>query len=208
MSNRVARSIITLSVISALALTVQGCFEIAVGTAVVGSLSVTDRRTVGAQTEDKGIYLKGEKRIFALVGDNGHVNVTSFNRKVLLTGEVKDASMKAAVEREAAAIEGVQSVFNELEVTFISSFTSRSNDSFITGKIKAALVNSKEVYANSFKVVTEQGTVYLLGLVTQREGQIAAEIARNTSGVKKVVKLFEYITEEDLKKFADTMPKK
>ncbi|HYD61342.1 MAG TPA: BON domain-containing protein [Noviherbaspirillum sp.] len=180
----------------------QGCVEMAVGTAVVGTLAATDRRTFGAQTEDKTIVFKGETRIPNLVGSAGHVNVASFNRKVLLTGEVRDEAMKAAVEREVAAIEGVQSIVNDLEVAPLSSFSSRSNDSLITGKVKASFVDAKDLYANSIKVVTERGTVYLMGRVTQREGQLAAEVARGIGGVKKVVKVFEYITEDDLRQMA------
>jgi osmotically-inducible protein OsmY len=182
----------------------QGCVEMAVGTAVVGTLAASDRRTFGAQTEDKAILFKGETRIPNIVGNAGHVNVTSFNRKVLLTGEVRDEAMKAAVEREAAAIEGVQSVVNDIEIAPVSSFSSRSNDSLITGKVKAAFVDAKDLYANSIKVVTERGTVYMMGRVTQREGQLAADVARGVSGVKKVVKVFEYISEEDLRQLTKT----
>ena len=177
----------------------QGCVEMAVGSAVVGTLAATDRRTFGAQTEDKTILFKGETRVANLVGSAGHVNVASFNRKVLLTGEVRDEAMKAAVEREVGNIEGVQSVVNDLEVAGITSFTSRSNDSLITGKVKASFVDAKDLYANSIKVVTERGAVYLMGRVTQREGQLAAEVARGVSGVRKVVKVFEYISEDDLR---------
>jgi len=182
----------------------QGCVEMAVGSAVVGTLAATDRRTFGAQTEDKAILFKGETRIPRIVGDAGHVNVTSFNRKVLLTGEVRDEAMKAAVEREVAAIEGVQSIVNDLEVGMISSFSSRSNDSLITGMVKAAFVDAKDLYANSIKVVTERGTVYLMGRVTQREGNLAGDVARGVNGVKKVVKVFEYISEDELRQMTRT----
>lgn len=178
----------------------QGCVEMAIGSAVVGTLAATDRRTFGAQTEDKAILFKGETRVANLVGNGGHVNVTSFNRKVLLTGEVRDEAMKAAVEREVAAIEGVQSTVNDLEIAGTSSFTSRSNDSLITGKVKASFVDAKDLYANSIKVVTERGVVYLMGRVTQREGQLAAAVASGVSGVTKVVKVFEYISEDDLRR--------
>jgi osmotically-inducible protein OsmY len=182
----------------------QGCVEMAVGSAVVGTLAATDRRTFGAQTEDKAILFKGETRVPRVVGNAGHVNVTSFNRKVLLTGEVRDEAMKAAVEREVANIEGVQSIVNDLEIAPVSSFSSRSNDSLITGKVKAAFVDAKDLYANSIKVVTENGTVYLMGRVTQREGQLASDVARGVNGVKKVVKVFEYISEEDLRQMTRT----
>ncbi|MGV8891920.1 MAG: BON domain-containing protein [Burkholderiaceae bacterium] len=177
----------------------QGCVGIMVGGAVVGTLAATDRRTLGAQTEDKAIVVKGELRIPSLVGDAGHANITSFNRRVLLTGEVRDAQMKAAVEREAQQIEGVKTVINELEIAGPSSFTSRANDTLITGKVKASFVDARDMYANSVKVVTERANVYLMGRVTQREGDLAGSIAGGVSGVQRVVKVFDYITEEDLR---------
>lgn len=193
------RPLATLVLCSAVAVSLQGCVGMALGGAVVGTLAATDRRTLGAQTEDKAIIVKGETRIHRLVGDAGHVNVTSFNRKVLLTGEVRDDAMKQAVAREVSAIEGVQSVANELEVAGPSSFTSRSNDSLITGKVKASFVDAKDLQANSIKVVTERSVVYLMGRVTPQEGQMAAEVARGVSGVRKVIKMFEYISDEELK---------
>lgn len=183
----------------AVVISLQGCVELAIGTAVMGTLAATDRRTFGAQTEDKAIAIKGETRIPGIVGDAGHVNVTSFNRRVLLTGEVRDEQMKAAVEREIAAIEGVESIVNELAIAGTSSFTSRSNDTLITGKVKASFVDTRDLYANSIKVVTERGVVYLMGRVTQREGDLAGEVARGVGGVQKVVKIFEYISEDELK---------
>lgn len=196
---RAARPLAALVLCGALVTSLQGCVEMAVGTAVVGTLAATDRRTFGAQTEDKTILVKGETRVANLVGSAGHVNVTSFNRKVLLTGEVRDEAMRAAVEREVSNIEGVQSIVNDLEIGPVSSFTARSNDSLITGKVKASFVDAKDLYANAIKVVTERGIVYLMGRVTQREGQLAADVARGVSGVKKVVKVFEYISEDDLR---------
>jgi osmotically-inducible protein OsmY len=148
--------------------------------------------------------LKGEVRAANLVGDQGHVNVASFNRKVLLTGEVRDEAMKAAVEREIAGIEGVQSIVNELAVAGLASYTSRANDSLITSKVAASFVDAKDLFANSLKVVTERGTVYLMGRVTQREGDRAADIASGVSGVQKVVKVYEYISEDELKRLSTT----
>ena len=181
------------------AVTLQGCIEMAVATAAVGTMAASDRRTLGAQTEDKTIAVKGESRISQIVGDAGHVNVNSFNRKVLLTGEVRDEAMKAAVAREIAAVEGVLSVVNELVIGIPSSFSARSNDSLITAKVKASFIDAKDLFANSFKVVTERGVVYLMGRVTQREGDRAGEMARSTGGVQKVVKVLEYISEEELR---------
>lgn len=201
---RMARPLAALALCGAAITSLQGCVEMAVGTAVVGTLAATDRRTFGAQTEDKTIVFKGETRVANLVGDAGHVNVNSFNRRVLLTGEVRDEAMKAAVEREVANIEGVLSIVNDLEIAGVSSFTSRSNDSLITGKVKASFVDAKDLYANSIKVVTENGSVYLMGRVTQREGQRATDVARGVSGVRKVVKVFEYISEDDLRQMTRT----
>lgn len=185
----------------------QGCAGLLFGTAVVGTLAAADRRTLGAQTEDKAILLKGQSAANRVVGEAGNANVTSFNRKVLLTGEVRDEAMKAAVEREVSRIDGVQSVVNELAVMGPSSLTSRSNDTLITGKVKASFVDARDVFANSVKVVTERGTVYLMGLVTEREGQRAGEIASRVGGVQKVVKVFDYISEEELQRMSNVQDK-
>lgn len=176
----------------------QGCVQMAVGSAVVGTMAASDRRTLGAQTEDKTILLKGEHHAAKIVGDDGHVNVTSFNRKVLLTGEVKNQDVKLAVERDIAQIGGVLSVVNALNIEPVSSFGSRSEDTYITGKVIATLVDTKDIYVNSIKTVTEQNVVYLMGRLTEREAQIAAHVASQVGGVKKVVKLFETISEAEL----------
>jgi len=182
---------------SALLASLSGCFGLIVGAGVAGAVSAVDRRTLGAQTEDKSITVKGEMKMNQVVGSAGNVNVTSYNRRVLLTGEVRDEAMKQAAEREIRAIENVVGVINELEISGSSSFTSRSNDTLITTKVKTSLVDMKTVSANSFKVTTERGVVYLMGVVTQREGEIAANVAKGVSGVRRVVKIFEYISEED-----------
>jgi osmotically-inducible protein OsmY len=184
---------------AALLASLSGCVEMMVGSAVMGAVATADRRTLGSQTEDKAITVKAEFQVPKVVGENGHVNIASFNRKVLLTGEVKDEAMKAAVEAEVRKMAGVESISNELEIAGPASYTSRSSDALITTKVKASLVDMKTVSAVSFKVVTERGNVYLMGIVTQREGNIAADVARGVSGVQRVVKIFEYISEEDLK---------
>jgi osmotically-inducible protein OsmY len=186
------------------AISLQGCVEMMVGGAVMGSLAATDRRTFGTQTEDKTIVFKGESRVSKLIGEAGHVNVNSFNRKVLLTGEVRDEEMKQAVQREIGAIENVSSVVNELEVGLASSFASRSNDTLITGKVKASFVDAKDLFANSIKVVTERGNVYLMGVVTETEGARAAEVTRNVGGVQKVIKIFDYISEDELRRLSSS----
>lgn len=201
---RASRPMATIALCALVATGLQGCIEMMVGTAVVGTLAASDRRTFGAQTEDKTIVIKGENRIARLVGDSGHINVNSFNRKVLLTGEVRDEAMKAAVEREAAAIEGVNSVVNEVAVAGISSFGSRSNDVLLQGKIKASFVDARDLYANSVKVIVERGVVYLMGRVTEREAHLATEITRGVSGVEKVVRVFELIDDNELKELSKT----
>ena len=207
---RFRRPLAAVALCGTVAISLQGCVEMAVGTAVIGTLAATDRRTFGAQTEDKTILLKGEARVKRLVGDAGNVNVTSFNRKVLLTGEVRDEQMKAAVEREVADIQNVQSIVNELAIMPPSSLTSRSNDTLVTGLVKASFVDAKDIYVNAFKVVTERGVVYLMGRVTQREGQLAAEIASTTRGVQRVIKVFEYISDDEMRELtrtADSQPR-
>lgn len=189
-----------------LATTLTGCIEMAVGGVVVTALAASDRRTLGAQTEDRAIQLKAESRVSKLLGDNGHVNINSYNRKALLTGEVRDEQFKAAVEREVAGVEGVQSVVNEIAVMGSSGLAARSNDTLITGKVKASFVDAKDLFANSFKIVTERGTVYLMGRVTDREGRRAAEVAAGVPGVQRVVKVFEYISEDELKKMSTAKP--
>ncbi|MEX5745547.1 BON domain-containing protein [Massilia sp. X63] len=182
---------------TALAASLSGCVAMAVGGVATAALSANDRRTIGMQTEDKAINVKAEIKLQQLTGENGHINVTSYNRKVLLTGEVRDEAMKQAAEREVRAIDNVVSVINELEIAGPSSYTSRSNDALITTKVKASLVDKKTVSATAFKVTTERGVVYLQGLVTPREGNIAADVAKGVAGVNRVVKIFEYIAEED-----------
>lgn len=198
------RPLATVALCGVVMLSLQGCVEMVVGTAVMGTLAATDRRTLGAQTEDKTITVKAETRIPNIVGESGHVNIASFNRKVLLTGEVRDDQIKAAVEREVRTIEGVQSIVNELAIAGPSNYTARSNDALITGKVKASFVDEKQLFANSFKVVTERGNVYLMGRVTQREGDRAGEVTRGVSGVQRVVKVFDYISEDEMKQLTNS----
>ena len=184
---------------AALLTSLSGCVEMIVGGAVMGAVATADRRTLGAQTEDKTITVKAELRVPKIAGPDAHVNIASFNRKVLLTGEVANEAAKATVERDVRSIDGVQSIANELDISGPSSYTSRSSDALITTKVKASLVDMKTISATSFKVVTERGIVYLMGRVTEREGQLAADIARGVSGVQKVIKIFDYISEEELR---------
>lgn len=184
---------------AALLASLSGCFPLVVGGVAMGAVATADRRTLGAQTEDKSITVKAEVKLQNLGGDNGHINIASFNRKVLITGEVPDQRTKETAEREVRAIEGVQNVYNELVIAGPASYTSRSSDALVTTKVKASLVEMKTISAASFKVVTENGTVYLMGRVTQREGDVATDVTKSVAGVEKVVKLLEYITEEELR---------
>jgi osmotically-inducible protein OsmY len=184
----------------------SACVPLLVGGAAVGSaLVATDRRTSGAQLEDEGIELRSIGRINENLGSHVHVNVTSYNRQVLLSGEVPSAQDRQLVEQIVSRVDNVRSIANELAVLGASSLTQRSSDALITGKVKAAMVDSKDLFANAFKVVTERGTVYLMGRVTQREADRATEIARSTGGVQKVVRLLEIISEEELQR---TLPAK
>ena len=183
----------------------SACAPLLLGGAVVGtSMVVTDRRTSGTQLEDQANELKANTRVREAVGERGHVNTTSYNRIVLLTGEVAAESDKVAVEQAVAKIEGVRSVVNELAVMGSSSLANRSNDAVLTSKVKASFIDAKDVFANAIKVTTERSIVYLMGRVTEREANRASDIARGVPGVQKVVKVFEVITEAEL---ADLQPK-
>jgi osmotically-inducible protein OsmY len=182
-----------------------GCAPLVVGGAMVGgTLMLTDRRTSGAQIEDQAIELKAANRLREVFDERARVNVTSYNRMVLLTGEVPAEADRASAEQTVGKVENVRSIVNELAVLGASSLTSRTNDAVLSGKVKASFVDTKDLSANAFKVVTDRGVVYLMGRVTEREGNRAAEIARTVPGVSKVVKVLEPITEAEL---ADLAPK-
>jgi osmotically-inducible protein OsmY len=183
----------------------SACAPLLVGGAAVGSVMVfSDRRTSGTQLEDQAIELKAMNRIRDVVGERAHVNVNSYNRVALITGEVPSEADRGAVEQAVARVENVRSTINELAVMGSTSLTARSNDAILSSKVKATFVDAKDLLANAFKVVTERGTVYLMGRVTEREANRATELARSVSGVQKVVRVFEIITEAEL---ADMAPK-
>lgn len=199
---------VTVVCMAGLASVLSACVPLVVGGAAVGgALVATDRRTSGAQLEDEGIELRAIGRINENLGSRVHVNVTSYNRQVLLSGEVPSAQDKQLVEQIVSRVDNVRSVVNELAVLGASSLTQRSSDALITGKVKAAMVDSKDLFANAFKVVTERGVVYLMGRVTQREANRATEVARSTGGVQKVVRLLEIISEEELQRTLPQPPK-
>jgi osmotically-inducible protein OsmY len=184
----------------------SGCTPLVFGGAVVGGLVATDRRTSGTILEDEGIELRSNARLRDVLGERGHVNVTSYNRQVLLTGEVPTAPDRELVERTVSRVENVRAVVNELAVLGNSTLGQRSSDSLTTGKVKANLVDARDLSANAFKIVTERGTVYMLGRVTRREADRATEVVRGTSGVQRVVRVLEIISEEELQRLQPPPP--
>ena len=176
-----------------------GCFPLLLGGAMVGGTVVyTDRRTSGTQLEDEAIELKASNRLSKELGERARVSATSYNRLVLLTGEVSGEADKAVVARVVSGVDNVRSIVNEVTVVSAQPTNTQGTDAVITGKVKASLVDSKDIFAQSVKVVTERGTVYLMGRVTEREANRATEIARGVSGVDKVVRVFEVISEAEL----------
>lgn len=180
-----------------------GCAPLLIGGAMVGGVSVaTDRRTSATQLEDETIEIKAGARVREQLGDKVHINVNSYNRVALITGEARNEADRAEVERIAAGVENVTRVINEVAVTMHSSLSGRSNDVVIKGKVKAQLIDARDLISNAFYVVVERGEVFLMGRVTEREADRATDIARQVSGVKKVVRAFEIITEEELARIA------
>ena len=177
----------------------SGCFPLLLGGAVTGGVLVaSDRRTSGTQLEDNTIQLKSSNRISDNLGERVHVNVTSYNRQVLLTGEVPSEQDKQLVEKVVAGVENVRAVVNELAVLGNSTLTQRSSDTLVTSRVKANLVDARDLFANAFKVTTERGTVYLMGRVSQREANRATEVVTGTSGVQRLVRILEVISEDEL----------
>ncbi len=175
----------------------QGCMPMAMVGAGAAVVAFEDRRTSGAQVEDTSIELRTGNRIDDRYGDKAHVNVTSYNRYVLLTGEVTDEAARAEIEKIARGVPNVLGVTNDVQIAGISSMGSRSNDTYLTSKVKTRFLDSGKFNAIHVKVVTEAGVVYLLGMVTPKEAEDAVELARTTGGVRKVVKMFEYCKPED-----------
>ncbi len=186
---------------SALALgtlaTAQGCIPVIVGGTGVAVAMATDRRTSGTYVDDESIEWKANNRISDKLKDNVHANVTSFNRKVLLTGEAFNEASRDEAARIAAGVENVREVVNELRVAPTSSLSARNNDAYISSKIKTRFLDRTDFHVQHVKVVTEAQTVYLLGLVTRKEADAATQIARTTQGVNKVVRVFELISDEE-----------
>lgn len=192
----------TLILLAAFVPVLSGCFGAAAVGVGAGALAFADRRSVETQVADQGIEVRAGNRISEKYGSNTHVNVTSYNRTVLLTGEVPNAATKADVEKIVSEVPNVKAISNELQIAAASSLTARSNDTFITSKVKARFVDANTFAANHVKVVTEAGVVYLMGLVSQQEANAAVEIARTTGGVQKVVRVFEIISDAEAAKAA------
>jgi len=178
--------------IAAMGTQLTGCFTAAVGGAAAGASIATDNRTSGIYIEDENIEIKASQQIRKALGEEAHVNVTSYNLNVLLTGEAPTEAAKAEAERITQSVESVKNITNELVVGPKTSISDRANDTYITSKVKAKFLAEKNFSANDVKIVTEASVVYLMGIVKQREADIATEIARTTDGVAKVVKVFEY----------------
>lgn len=181
----------------------QGCVAVVATTAAGGGVLVAvDRRTNAAMLEDEGIELSAQNRIsenFKQYSDTMHLNVTSYNRNVLITGEVPSEEVKSGIEKFIKDTQNVRNVTNELVIAEPTSFGSRSNDTLITSKVKSRFIEARKFQPNWVKVVTENKVVYLMGIVNHKEAADATDIAAYTSGVDKVVKVFEYTDEADTK---------
>lgn len=190
-------SIAKLFVVLLIASQVTACGVLAVGGVVAGASVAADRRTPGVQAIDKGIELEAGNALAKRFGDNAHINVTSFNQKVLLTGEVKDADIKGEAGAYVKAMKNARSVFNELIIGPNSSYTARANDSYLESKIKTQMIFTDQLPSNSMAIVAEGSSVYLMGILTQNEAAIAKKVTSNTNGVKDVFAYFDIISEEE-----------
>jgi osmotically-inducible protein OsmY len=196
---RTLRTLIPAALAMAMGLgSLAGCAPLLLGGAAVGTLVAIDRRTSGAQLEDEGIELRAGARIRDTLGPRSHISITSYNRQVLLTGEVPSEADKQQAQQIVSQVENVKAIVNELAVMGNSSIAQRSADTLTTGKVRASFVDDRQLSASAFRVVTERGTVYLMGRVTQREADRATQIARTVGGVQRVVRVFEIISEQEL----------
>ncbi|MDB5896697.1 MAG: transport-associated protein [Ramlibacter sp.] len=199
MTRKVLSSLPLASLAAALlATSLAGCAPLILGGAAVGTaLMASDRRTSGAQIDDEAIELRSAARLREALGDRVHLNVTSYNRQVLLTGETPTEAMKHQAEQIVARVDNVRGIVNEIAVMAPTSLQQRSGDVLITGKVRASFVDASDLTANAFKVVTERGTVYLMGRVTAREAERGTSIARQIGGVQRVVRMFEVVSPEE-----------
>lgn len=192
--------VVAVALAASLAATLSACVPLVVGGAAMSAMVAVDRRTSGAQLEDEGIELRGASRLREAFGDRAHINITSYNRQVLLTGEVPSDAARQQAEQIISRVENVRTIVNELAPIQNTMLVDRSSDVLITGKVKASLVDAKDLHAGAFKVVTERGVVYLMGRVTQREAERATAITRQIGGVARVVRIFEVIGDDELRR--------
>jgi osmotically-inducible protein OsmY len=200
MTEQLKRQTLKLIVLGAGASTLSGCLPLVAGGMAGGAMVVADRRNPGTQAIDRGIQLEAESFLTKKYGDNIHVNVSVFNRRVLLTGETRTEAIKVSVEADIKNMKNVSTIFNEMIAAPISGLSARANDSYLTTRIKGAFVATEGVPSNSMKVITEASKVYLMGIVTDAEANRAVEIARSVPGVKQVTKVFDLISEADKKR--------
>jgi osmotically-inducible protein OsmY len=172
-------------------LLLAGCPAAIIGGGAVAYGTIEDRRTSGTMIDDDSIETRISRGVRERYGENTHVNVTSFNRSVLLTGEVPEEARRAEIEKLAQGAGNVRNITNELQMGAPSSLGARANDSYITTKVKGRILDSNKVNPIHVKVVTEAGVVYLMGIVTEQEAADAVDVARNTGGVVKVVRIFD-----------------
>jgi len=180
-----------------IAMQLSACGVLAVGGVAAGAAVMADRRTPGVQAIDKGIELEANNALSKKFGDNAHINVASFNQKVLLTGEAKDLNIKGQAGDYVKAMKNVRSVYNELVIGPNSSYGSRANDSYLESKIKAQMIFTEKLPSNSMDIVAEGSSIYLLGILTQSEADLAKKVASNTNGVKDVYVYFDIISDAE-----------
>jgi osmotically-inducible protein OsmY len=189
----------TLAAALAAGLLLSGCAQLLISGASMGATAMyTDRRTPGLQVEDHSVEFAASSRVHDVIGDRGHVTVTSYNRVVLITGEVPTDADRGAVEQAVARVEGVRSIVNQLAVMPVSAVSTRLNDLMLLGKIKVTYADAKDLQVNAFKVVVDRSTAYLMGRVTEREAARATDLARRIPGVQRVVRVFNIVTDAEL----------
>lgn len=182
-----------------LSMSLSACAPLMFGGVIGGAMVASDRRTTGIQVEDEGIEQRAASAMRENFGTKEHINITSYNRQVLISGEVTSDLVRRQAEQLVGKVQNVRGVINELAVGPASSNSERASDVLLAAKVKAAMVDTEDVFANVYKVVAERGTIYLMGRVTQREAQRATDVVRGVSGVKRVVRVFEYLTEDELR---------
>ncbi|WP_244786288.1 BON domain-containing protein [Cupriavidus pauculus] len=195
---RIARTAVTVAALVVSATQLAGCFPVLAGAVGTGVVMATDRRPTGTQTIDRGLQVEIDSTLSSRYNDSqARVSTSVFNRKVLLTGEAASADIKQQIEKYVRGLPNTREVVNEIEITASPGFMTRSNDAYLTSKVKTLLVTADGVPANSIKVTTDKSVVYLMGVVTSVEGDKATDVARNASGVQKVVKVFDYVSEAE-----------